>query len=217
MNKSVMLFIVFGGIVAATIVYLSKTKSPTLATSPAVSSVTQATAPAAPEKISSPNTDAPPPLVAATTPTPVVPAAPVAASAMTGASASPIHKAVDNLLSAHGLDKHNLFQQLIKSGQIDAAIAELQQRAAQNPNDPEIPTTLGEAQLNKLRDLRDSGSGDYNQIGILAMQADQSFNSALKLDPQNWEAQFVKNSSMYSQTKLRILGHGDATETLSGG
>ena len=72
----------------------------------------------------------------------------------------------------------------------------MKQRAADNPNDPEIPTTLGEAQLNKLKALKDAG-GDYNEIGILAMQADQSFNAALKIDPQNWEAQFVKSASMY--------------------
>ena len=89
-----------------------------------------------------------------------------------------------------------MFQQLVQSGQIDQAIAELKQRAADNPNDPEIPTTLGEAQLNKVKALHDTG-GDYNEMGILAMQADQSFNAALKIDPQNWEAQFVKNSSMY--------------------
>jgi tetratricopeptide (TPR) repeat protein len=45
--------------------------------------------------------------------------------------------------------------------------------------------------------MRDSGKGDLNDIGILAMQADQSFNAALKIDPQNWEATFVKASSMY--------------------
>ena len=72
----------------------------------------------------------------------------------------------------------------------------MKQRAAANPTDAEIPTTLGEAQLNKLKALKDSG-GDPNDIGILAMQADQSFNAALKIDPQNWEAQFVKLSSMY--------------------
>jgi len=106
-------------------------------------------------------------------------------------------KMVDALLSAKsGAEKHDLFQQLVKSGQIDAAIAELQQRQQQNPNDPEIPTTLGEALLNKVRALRESGAADYNQIGILAMQADQDFNAALKIDPQNWEAQFVKNVSM---------------------
>jgi tetratricopeptide (TPR) repeat protein len=112
-------------------------------------------------------------------------------------AAAAIQQAVDDLLHAKsGLDKHNLFAQLVKSGQIDAVITELQQRAAGNTTDPEIPTTLGEAILNKVRDIHDNNPSDYNEMGILAMQADQSFNSALKMDPQNWEAQFVKNSSM---------------------
>jgi len=121
------------------------------------------------------------------------PAAPVAASD----NSNPISKAVDGLLSAKSAaEKHNLFQQLVQSGQIDQAIDELKMRAAANPNDPEIPTTLGEAQLNKVKALKDAG-GDINDMGILAMQADQSFNAALKIDPQNWEAQFMKSSSMY--------------------
>lgn len=127
--------------------------------------------------------------------TPVPPQA--AAPAINHSSSTSIGKAVDALLSAKsGAQKHEMFQQLVQSGQIDQAIAELKQRVADNPNDPEIPTTLGEAQLNKVKALHDTG-GDYNEMGILAMQADQSFNAALKIDPQNWEAQFVKNSSMY--------------------
>jgi tetratricopeptide (TPR) repeat protein len=111
-------------------------------------------------------------------------------------STNSIHKSVDALLSAkNGRQRQELFDQLQKGGQLDSVISELQQRAAQNPNDPEIPTTLGEAELNKLRAVRDAG-GDNNDIGILAMQADQNFNAALKIDPSNWEAQFVKASAL---------------------
>src|SRR4029079_6840350 len=78
----------------------------------------------------------------------------------------------------------------------DQVIAELKQRATENPNDATIPATLGEAMLNKVRVLHESGA-DVNEVGILAMQADQSFNAALKLDPSNWEAQYVKYSTMY--------------------
>jgi tetratricopeptide (TPR) repeat protein len=112
-------------------------------------------------------------------------------------STNSIHTAVDALLSAKNAgQKQALFDQLRKSGQLDAAIADLKQRMTDNPNDAEIPTTLGEAQLNELRAIKET-TGDYNQIGILAMQADQSFNAALQIDPQNWEAQFVKYASMY--------------------
>ncbi|HEY4414621.1 MAG TPA: hypothetical protein VGO57_02925 [Verrucomicrobiae bacterium] len=140
-------------------------------------------------------------------------------------SANPIHKAVDDLLHAKSAkEKHELFQALLKSGQLDQAIAELKQRATDNPTDAEIPTTLGEALLNKVRDMHDSGSGDYNEIGILAMQADQSFNAALKIDPSNWEAQFVKASSMYywpadpardNDVVQRLTGLVDQQETMA--
>ncbi len=106
---------------------------------------------------------------------------------------------------------------------MDQAIDELKQRVAANPNDPEIPTTLGEAQLNKVRAIKEAG-GDLNDMGILAMQADQSFNAALKIDPQNWEAQFMKSSSMYywpadpardNDVVQRLSGLVDQQETMT--
>jgi len=113
-------------------------------------------------------------------------------------STNSIHKLVKAVLSAKNWkQKQALFDQLRASGQLDQVIAELKQSAADNPNDPEIPTTLGEAQLNEVRALHESGGGDTDQIGILAMQADQNFNAALKIDPSNWEAQFVKADSMF--------------------
>jgi len=128
------------------------------------------------------------------------------------------------LLSAKSAgEKHDLFQQLLKDGQLDAAMAELQQRMMDNPTNAEIPTTLGEAQLNKLRAIKDAG-GDPNEMGILAMQADQSFNAALKIDPQNWEANFVKAASMYywpadpardADVVQRLSGLIDQQETMS--
>jgi tetratricopeptide (TPR) repeat protein len=91
--------------------------------------------------------------------------------------------------------KHVLFEQLRQTGELEHAIAELKQRAEANPGDPQIATTLGEAQINQLRVLSEAG-GDYNAIGILAMQADQSFNTALTADPSNWEAQFYKAAAL---------------------
>jgi tetratricopeptide (TPR) repeat protein len=139
-------------------------------------------------------------------------------------STNAINRAVDALLSAKSAgEKHDLFQQLLKDGQLDAAMAELQQRMMDNPTNAEIPTTLGEAQLNKLRAIKDAG-GDPNEMGILAMQADQSFNAALKIDPQNWEANFVKAASMYywpadpardADVVQRLSGLIDQQETMS--
>ena len=123
---------------------------------------------------------------------------PVANEARPGDATNSIGKAVDVLLSAkNGGQKHTLFQQLAQSGELDQVIAELQQRAKDNPNNPEIPTTLGEALLNKVRATLAANDGQSSDdIRIMAVQADQSFNAALKIDPQNWEAQFVKAAAM---------------------
>lgn len=114
-------------------------------------------------------------------------------------STNQIKKFAAALLSAKSrAEKHALFQQLLQSGQLDQVIAELQQEQAQNPNDPEIPTTIGEALLNKVAAIvAANGNQPNDEVGIMAMQADQDFNAALKIDPKNWEAQFVKASSMY--------------------
>jgi tetratricopeptide (TPR) repeat protein len=106
-------------------------------------------------------------------------------------------KTIDALISPRTTlaQKHALFQQMQKAGGLDHAIAELKQRAADNPNDPQIPTALGEAEINKLRAISETG-GNFNEVGILAMQADQSFDAALKLDPSNWEAQLFKAASL---------------------
>ena len=153
---------------------------------------------------------------------PVAP--PVASETKSAGSTNAISKLVDALLTAKtASERHGLFQQLLKSGQMDQAIAELKQRAADDPNNPQLPTTIGEAMLNKVRAIKEAG-GDINDMGILAMQADQSFNAALKIDPQNWEANFVKASSMYywpaevgrdNDVVQRLSGLIDRQETMS--
>jgi tetratricopeptide (TPR) repeat protein len=194
MKTSVILLIVASGVIAGAVIYLSRPK-----TAPAPGPVAEATpapvaAPAEKSRVTQP--ELPPTPATNTVPAAIAVVAPAGVETNASAPENPISKAVDALLTARG-DKHAMFEQLRKNGQLDAVIAELQQRAAANPNDAEIPTTLGEAQLNKVKGLHDSGNADVNEMGILAMQADQNFNAALKIDPKNWEAQFVKASSMY--------------------
>ena len=122
----------------------------------------------------------------------------IAINATDDNSTNAIHKLAKALLTAKSAEeKHALFEQLRKDNELDAVIADLKQQATDDPNNPEIPTTIGEAQLNQIRALKESGNDSMSQMGILAMQADQEFDAALKIDPNNWEAQFVKSSSMY--------------------
>lgn len=190
MKPSVIILLVLCGAIVGAAIYFNHPKAAPVvqAPSPATTEPAPASAPVARQEL-------PPPIT--------VKAAPAAAPAPVPAVAAPeksnpIGKSVDGLLGAkNGAQKHELFQELVKAGQIDDVIAELKQRAMDNTNDPEIPTTLGEALLNKVRALHEAGGENTDDIGILAMQADQAFNAALKIDPQNWEAQFVKAASMY--------------------
>jgi hypothetical protein len=83
-------------------------------------------------------------------------------------------------------DRLNLLRELKKSGELKAVIAELQQRASANPNDAGIHVAIGEALIARFP------VQDYNERAILGLQIDQSFDTALKLDPANWEAQYSK-------------------------
>jgi tetratricopeptide (TPR) repeat protein len=121
-------------------------------------------------------------------------------TAIAADSASPAHKLALALLNAKSaLEKQALFEELRTNGNLEAVITDLKQQAQANPSDPEIPTTIGEAEINELRTLAENGgqAANHDQIGILAMQADQEFDTALQIDPKNWEAQFVKYSTMY--------------------
>ncbi|MGO9586753.1 MAG: hypothetical protein ACLP2Y_11215 [Limisphaerales bacterium] len=177
--------------VAGTIIYLNRPKAAPAPTPVAESSPAQ-TEPTQPEKKE--------PLIVsdkAGEPAPVSIANSVASDLKPDRAATALSQAVDALISAKTSfsDKQALWGKLKDAGELDQAIAELKQRAANNPNDAEIPAALGQAELQKAGVLSQNG-GSINEMGILGMQADQSFDTALKLDPSNWEAQFFKANAM---------------------
>jgi tetratricopeptide (TPR) repeat protein len=224
MKTSVILFVVACGVVAGGIVYLNHHKAAPQQPAPIAESTPAETAPefrnppALRDGAPIPNEK---PSAAGLGNSSAIPTA-VAADAKPADQPNPVSKTVDALLAA-GKNKQAMLDQLRKDGHLDNVIAELQQRMAADPNDAKIATTLGEVLLDKVRALHESGNGDYNQLGILAMQADQDFNAALKLDPQNWEAQFVKCASMVywpanpqydNDTVQRLSGLIDQQETM---
>jgi len=225
MKKSFILFIVLCGGIAGAIVYLNQHKP---AATPAPAAETPAAQPVVAAPAPAETAPAPKPAMPPAAPVPATPqpaqAVAVAAPEAKATDAYPTHDKVSALLSAKSAaDKHAMFEELVKSGHIDDAIADLKQRMTDNPTDASIPTTLGEAQLNKLRAIKEAG-GDINDLGILAMEADKSFNAALKIDPQNWEANLVKASSMYywpadpvrdNEVVQRLSGLIDQQETMT--
>lgn len=104
-----------------------------------------------------------------------------------------VRQAVDTLVSpqANFVQRSTVLDQLRNSGKLDQAIGDLEQRVADNPQSPECPAALGRAYLQKCGTLQ-----DVREQGILAMKADQSFDAALNLDANNWDARFTKAVAM---------------------
>ncbi len=100
-----------------------------------------------------------------------------------------IGQAVDTLVSPQATygQRQAIWKQLQDSGKFDQAITDLEQRAISDPRSPETAAALGQAYLKKCGMLK-----DVREQGILAMQADKAFDTALSLDPANWDARFTK-------------------------
>jgi tetratricopeptide (TPR) repeat protein len=105
-------------------------------------------------------------------------------------------RAIDTLVSPQSnyREKQATWKQLQDAGGLDQAIAALKAGMAKHPNNAAYPAELGVAYINKV--ITAKKSGDFNEIAILGMQADQSFDAALKIDPSNWEAQYYKAASL---------------------
>ncbi|MCW5553645.1 MAG: hypothetical protein KIS67_15985 [Verrucomicrobiae bacterium] len=93
--------------------------------------------------------------------------------------------------SQRSQQKPVVWKQLREAGLLGAAIAELKKRAADHPAAAEYPLAIGEAYIEAIQ-----ATENYNERGVLAMQADTSFDEALRMDPTNWEAQYMKAASL---------------------
>jgi hypothetical protein len=118
---------------------------------------------------------------------------PVFPAANPTVEASNLRRTVDLLVSPQATyeQKRAAWNQLRDAGKLDQAIAELEQRTANDPRSAEYPAALGQAYLQKCGTIK-----DLREQGILAMQADKVFDTALSLDPSNWEALFTKAMAM---------------------
>jgi hypothetical protein len=129
-----------------------------------------------------------------------LPEAPGAAVAPASNSAFPaafeatrVSQAVDILVSSQVpyAQKQAAMNQLKAAGKLDVAIGDLEQRMANDPRTAEYPAALGQAYLQKCTTIQ-----DVREMGILGMQADKVFDTALAIDPANWEARFTKALAM---------------------
>jgi tetratricopeptide (TPR) repeat protein len=157
------------------------------------------------EAVPAPAVDAPPAVepVAAQPEQPAPPAvAPPAAKVTSSTVAAPVNPAleaaclnrtIDTLVSpqASHQQRQEAWKYLGEAGKLDQAIAELQGRMTNDLSNAECPAALGHAYLHKCGTIQ-----DVREQGILAMQADKMFDTALSLDPSNWDARFMKAVAM---------------------
>lgn len=103
--------------------------------------------------------------------------------------AAALKRAVDSLVApeVNFGQKQPIWKQLTDAGKLDQAIADLESRMAGDARSAEYPAALGQAYLKKCATLQ-----DLREQGILGMQADKLFDTALNLEPSNWEARFMK-------------------------
>jgi hypothetical protein len=103
--------------------------------------------------------------------------------------ASLMSQTVDTLVSAQTSydQKQEAWKYLGDAGKLDQAVTELEKRMSADPSNAVCAATLGHAYLHKCGNIK-----DVREQGILAMQADKLFDTALGLDASNWDARFMK-------------------------
>lgn len=84
-----------------------------------------------------------------------------------------------------------LWKEVADAGKLDELVKMMEERAAARGNDPEAQTQLGLAYLQKVFRV---GAGP--EAGVWATKADKSFDAALALDDQHWQARFQKAVSL---------------------
>jgi tetratricopeptide (TPR) repeat protein len=107
--------------------------------------------------------------------------------------AAALSRTVDVLVSpqASHQQRQDAWKYLGEAGKLDQAITELERRMTNDLSNAECPAALGHAYLHKCGTIK-----DVREQGILAMQADKMFDTALGLDASNWDARFMKAVAM---------------------
>lgn len=101
--------------------------------------------------------------------------------------------AIDTVISPKSTygERQAAWKQLLGMGRIQDAIAELQERAVNHPDEAETAAALGQAYLKAC-----TTTDDIRSKAVWAMEADQAFDAALSADPKNWDARFTKAVAM---------------------
>ncbi len=188
--KRLFLLIIGVGIVAGLGFYVNRSKTEPVSLADPVDENAAASKGNEPQAVEPVASRPEPPVVAAEMPAVAESIAPRAATPGNAApDAAFLSRTVEILVSpqASHQQKQEAWKLLRDAGKLDQAIAELEQRMASDPRSADCPAALGQAYLQKCGTIK-----DVREQGILAMQADKVFDTALSLDPSNWEARFTK-------------------------
>ncbi len=96
--------------------------------------------------------------------------------------------ALDSILDPHlHYDrKQEVWNELADRGRVDDAVAFFEDRAREDPQDPNAHAELGHAYIQKLLTVRDVEKMQWS------MKANASYDQALALDERHWDARFAK-------------------------
>ena len=108
-------------------------------------------------------------------------------------SSEEVTRLVDLLLGDQ-VDGMAVYQEIVDKGLLDDVLAEFERQVELDPNNPDLVTKLGGAYLQKVFTVG---------VGPVAMEwserADKTFDRALELDNEQWEARFLKAISLSNQ------------------
>jgi tetratricopeptide (TPR) repeat protein len=97
-------------------------------------------------------------------------------------------------LASHSLNwdqKQALWKKAKEAGLFDRLVAGFEAAAKANPYSPQAHVDLGNAYLQKV-----FMTENFLEKGAFATKSDASYDRALEVDPQNWEARFNKATSL---------------------
>ncbi|HWD21103.1 MAG TPA: tetratricopeptide repeat protein [Verrucomicrobiae bacterium] len=104
-----------------------------------------------------------------------------------------LQAAVDVLVSpkATFADRQAAWKEIRERGMLQDAANELEQRMKDNPDEAAYPAALGQAYLKLC-----ATTEDVRSRAVWAMTADRMFDTAIALDPSNWDARYTKAVAM---------------------
>ncbi len=126
-------------------------------------------------------------------PAPVAASTPAALAAEAPADALDLDDTFEQLLDPDLAweDREALWKKVRAAGLTDELVALVEAFAAARPNDPDAQVLLGASYLEKIYEV-----GNGPEAGEWATKADKSFDAALALNDQHWDARFTKAVSL---------------------